>query len=150
MTQIEESVEVDVPVSVAFDQWTRFDEFPQFMQGVVGIQQRTPELTHWVVRLAGVEREFDAQITELIPDDRVAWTTVAGDLKQAGVVTFHRLTDVSTKVMLQIDTSPHGVLETVGEALGFVQRKAIDGLREFKEHVEAHAQQPGGVDGLSE
>ena len=145
MTQVEESIEVEVPVSVAYRQWTRFEEFPKFMDGVERIDSRDAGLTHWVVKVAGATREFDARITEQIPDERVAWTTVAGELHQAGVVTFHRIDDGRTKVMLQLDHDPHGVVETVGDLLGFAHRQAIDDLRAFKTFIEAQGAPGGGA-----
>ncbi|MET9613715.1 SRPBCC family protein [Kitasatospora indigofera] len=142
MTQVEESIEVAVPVSEAYRRWTRFEDFPRFMAGVERIDRTSPGLTHWVVRVGGATREFDARITEQIPDERVAWTTVSGDLHQAGVVTFHRLEDARTKVMLQLAHDPHGLVETVGDKLGFVHRQAIDGLQHFKDFVESRGAGP--------
>ncbi|WP_330336001.1 SRPBCC family protein [Streptomyces sp. NBC_00557] len=142
MSQIEESIEVDVPVRAAYNQWTQFEDFPHFMDGVERIEQRTDTLTHWVTRIGGVEREFDAEITEQIPDERVAWTTVSGEAKQAGVVTFHRLDEARTKVMLQLDYEPDGLAETVGDKLGFIKRQATGDLKRFKEFIESR----GGVE----
>ncbi|MEU0333910.1 SRPBCC family protein [Streptomyces sp. NPDC006193] len=142
MSQVEESIEVDVPVRTAYNQWTQFETFPQFMDGVERIEQRTDTLTHWVTRIGGAEREFDAEITEQIPDERVAWTTVGGEAKQAGVVTFHRLDDTRTKVMLQMDYEPDGLSENVGDKLGFVKRQVTGDLKRFKEFIESR----GGVE----
>ncbi|MFH8612195.1 SRPBCC family protein [Streptomyces sp. NPDC018029] len=136
MSQVEESVEVNVPVRAAYNQWTQFETFPEFMQGVQRIEQRTDKLTHWVTKIDGVEREFDAKITEQIPDERVAWTTVDGQARQAGVVTFHRLDDSRTKVMLQMHYDPEGLAETVGDKLGFVKRQVSGDLGRFKEFIE--------------
>ncbi|MEV7190195.1 SRPBCC family protein [Streptomyces sp. NPDC093510] len=136
MSQVEESVEVDVPVSAAYNQWTQFETFPEFMEGVQRIEQRTDTLTHWVTKVDGVEREFDAAITEQIPDERVAWTTVDGQAKQAGVVTFHRLDESRTKVMLQMHFDPDGLAETVGDKLGFVKRQVTGDLGRFKRFIE--------------
>src|SRR5689334_9845840 len=107
MTQVLDSIDVDVPVSTAYNQWTQFESFPKFMGGVERIDQLSPTKTHWVTKIAGVEREFDAEITEQHPDERVAWTTVGGT-HQSGVVTFHRLSDTTTRVTLQLDHDPHG------------------------------------------
>ncbi|MGP3998894.1 SRPBCC family protein [Streptomyces sp. 8N706] len=143
MSQVEESVEVDVPVRAAYNQWTQFEEFPRFMEGVERIDQIDTLRTHWVTKVAGVEREFDADITEQIPDERVAWTTVQGEVRQAGVVTFHRLDDARTKVMLQLDHDPHGISEKVGDKLGFVRRRAKGDLDRFKTFIEARGAETG-------
>ncbi|MFJ4030893.1 SRPBCC family protein [Streptomyces griseoluteus] len=136
MSKVEESIEVRVPVTDAYNQWTQFEDFPQFMDGVERIEQRTDTLTHWKTRIDGVEREFDAEITEQIPDERVAWTTVGGEARQAGVVTFHRIDDGTTKVMLQLDYAPESLTEKVGDKLGVVRRQATGDLKRFKEFIE--------------
>ncbi|MEV5433661.1 SRPBCC family protein [Streptomyces sp. NPDC052701] len=143
MSQVEESIEVRVPVRTAYDQWTQFESFPEFMDGVERIEQRTDTLTHWVTNVDGVRREFDAEITEQIPDERVAWTTVNGEARQAGAVTFHRIQDDTTKIMLQMDFDPSGVTETVADKLGFVKRQVSGDLRRFKEFIEARGTQTG-------
>ncbi|MEV6554002.1 SRPBCC family protein [Streptomyces sp. NPDC051597] len=143
MSQVEQSVEVAVPVRTAYDQWTQFESFPQFMDGVERIEQRTSTLTHWVTSVDGVKREFDAEITEQIPDERVAWTTVGGDVRQAGVVTFHRIDDNTTKVMLQMEHDPEGLAETVGDKLGFVKRQVSGDLKRFKEFIESRGAETG-------
>ncbi|WP_344564811.1 SRPBCC family protein [Streptomyces axinellae] len=143
MTKVEESVEVAVPVSTAYNQWTQFEEFPQFMDGVERIEQRTPRLTHWVTSVAGVRREFDAEITEQIPDERVAWTTVEGEVRQSGVVTFHRLDEDHAKVMLQLEHDPQGLADSVGDKLGFVTRQAQGDLKRFKSYIERRGAETG-------
>ncbi|MEU6852178.1 SRPBCC family protein [Actinacidiphila alni] len=143
MSAVEESVEVDVPVTTAYNQWTQFEEFPQFMEGVERIEQRGPTLTHWVTKVGGATREFDAAITEQIPDERVAWTTVEGEARQAGVVTFHRLDDGHTKVMLQLEHDPQGIADTVGDKLGFVRRQAKGDLKRFKTYIESRGVESG-------
>ncbi|OKK22036.1 cyclase [Streptomyces sp. CB00455] len=143
MSQVEESVEVDVPVRTAYDQWTQFETFPHFMDGVERITQINDTLTHWKTKVSGVEREFDAEITEQIPDERVAWSTVGGEAKQAGVVTFHRLADTRTKVMLQMDFDPDGFAENLGDKLGFVKRQVSGDLKRFKEYIESRGSETG-------
>nr|WSX54122.1 SRPBCC family protein [Streptomyces sp. NBC_00974] len=91
MSKVEASIEVDVPVRTAYNQWTQFESFPHFMDGVERIEQRTDTMTHWVTKIGSVTKEFEAEITEQIPDEWVAWTTLGGEVKHAGVVTFHRL-----------------------------------------------------------
>ncbi|MDX3574446.1 SRPBCC family protein [Streptomyces sp. ID05-47C] len=148
MTQVEESVEVGVPVHTAYSQWTQFETFPEFMGGVRRVEQRTDTLTHWVTDVNGVHREFDAEITEQIPDERVAWTTVGGEARQSGVVTFHRLDDDHTKVMLQMVFEPEGLAETVGDRLGFVKRQTKGDLKRFKEFIEERGLETGGWRGV--
>src|SRR5438045_350799 len=108
MPTYEKSVDVAVPVRVAYDQWTQFESFPEFMAGVDRVEQLDDTRTRWSTSIAGVNREFEAQITEQHPDERVAWRTVNGPA-QAGVVTFHRLDETSTRVHLQLELEPQGV-----------------------------------------
>ena len=142
MSTIEESIEVAVPVTTAYNQWTQFESFPQFMEGVERIEQRSDTMTHWVTSIGGVTREFDAEITEQHPDERVAWRTV-DEPRQAGVVTFHRLSDDTTKIMLQMDVDPEGVVENVADKLGLVTHRVKGDLRRFKEFIEARGQETG-------
>jgi uncharacterized membrane protein len=142
MTTIEQSVEVAVPVSTAYNQWTQFESFPQFMEGVDKIEQTSDTMTHWVTSIGGVTREFDAKITEQHPDERVAWTTVE-EPHQAGVVTFHRLSEDSTKVMVQMDFEPEGVLEQAADKLGVVKRRVKGDLDRFKEFIESRGSESG-------
>src|SRR3954463_11405400 len=105
MTTIDQSIEVDVPVSQAYNQWTQFEEFPRFMEGVEEVRQLDDTHLHWVAEIAGARREWDAEITEQRPDERVAWRSLSGTTN-AGVVTFHRLDEGRPKVMLQLDVEP--------------------------------------------
>ncbi|MEU3370599.1 SRPBCC family protein [Streptomyces sp. NPDC006711] len=143
MSKVEESIEVEVPVRTAYDQWTQFESFPHFMDGVERIEQRTDKMTHWVTKVGGVTKEFEAEITEQIPDERVAWTTLDGEVRQAGVVTFHRLSDTKTKVMLQLDYEPEGLKENVGDKLGVVKRQVTGDLKRFKEFIEDRGRETG-------
>ena len=142
MSTIEESVDVEVPVRTAYDQWTQFEEFPRFMDGVESVTQIDDTHVHWVAEIAGVRREWDAEITEQHPDERVAWTARSGQ-HNAGVVTFHRLSDTSTRVMLQLEVDPEGFAETVGDALGFIRRRAVADLGRFKEMMEERGTETG-------
>jgi uncharacterized membrane protein len=143
MSSIKESVDVQVPVQVAYDQWTQFEEFPQFMEGVESVRQTDDTHMHWVADIGGVEREWDAEVTEQHPDERVAWTSTTG-AKHGGVVTFHRLGDDTTRVMLQLDFEPEGLVETVGDKLGFVKRRATGDLERFKKLIESRGVESGG------
>jgi uncharacterized membrane protein len=135
MSQIIESIEVDVPVRVAYDQWTQFEEFPAFMEAVEMVEQLDDTTLRWTAEIAGVKKTWTARITEQSPDQRIAWTSVEG-AQNAGVVTFHRLDDRKTRATLQLDVAPEGPVESVGDALGFVQRQAKGDLERFKEFVE--------------
>jgi uncharacterized membrane protein len=136
MSAIEQSVEVQVPVRTAYNQWTQFEDFPRFMEGVESIKQIDDTKTHWVTSIGGQRREFEAVITEQNPDERVAWRTVEGP-KQAGVVTFHRLGENETKVMLQMEFEPEGAAEKAGDALGVVKSRTKSDLERFKEFIES-------------
>ena len=139
MSTVTESVDVHVPVRTAYNQWTQFEEFPQFMDGVREIRQLDDTHLHWKTEIGGVKREFDAEITEQIPDERVAWKSIGGE-KQAGVVTFHRLDDEHTRVTVQMDYDPQGMVETAGDKLGMVDRRVKGDLNRFREFIE---KQPG-------
>jgi uncharacterized membrane protein len=143
VSNVTESIDVDVPVSTVYDQWTQFKTFPQFMEGVERIDQITDTKTHWVTKIGGVEREFDADITEQHPDERVAWKSTTG-ADQAGVVTFHRLSDTTTRVTVQMDYEPEGVVENVGDKLGIVKRRVTGDLERFKQFIEARGTETGG------
>jgi uncharacterized membrane protein len=149
MSTVEKSVDVDVPVDTAYNQWTQFESFPQFMDGVQRVDQTSPTTTHWVTSIAGVDRRFEAEITEQHPDERIAWTSVDGP-KQAGVVTFHRLDAGRTRVMLQMDFEPEGVVETAGDKLGVVGRRVEGDLKRFKSFIESRGTEEGAWRGAVE
>jgi uncharacterized membrane protein len=142
MSNIEESIEVQVPVRTAYDQWTQFEEFPSFMEGVESVSQVDDTHLHWVAEIAGRRVEFDAEVTEQTPDQRVAWQSTGG-AQHAGVVTFHHLDDGVTRVMLQLDIEPEGVVEKVGDALGVAKRQVKGDLERFKDLVEARGEATG-------
>jgi len=143
MGGVTKSVDVAVPVRIAYNQWTQFEEFPRFMEGVQEIRQLDDRTTHWKTEIAGVKREFDAQITEQLPDERVAWTSVGGT-KQAGVVTFHRLDPDHTRVTAQMEFEPDGVLEKAGDLLHVIDRRVEGDLKRFKEFIENRGNETGG------
>ena len=136
MSEVIESVEVSVPIRTAYNQWTQFTEFPLFMEGVEEVTQTSDTLTHWKITVAGVEREFDAEIIEQDPDERVSWKSVSG-ADHAGVVTFHRLDDASTRVTLQMTTAPEGLVENLGDKLGLVKHRAVGDMERFKDFIES-------------
>lgn len=137
-----ESVDVAVPVRTAYNQWTQFEEFPRFMEGVQEVRQLSDTMTHWKTEIGGVKREFDAKITEQIPDERVAWTSTEGT-KQAGVVTFHRLDDSHSRVTAQMEFEPDGAVEQAADKLGVLTRRVKGDLKRFKEFIEEHGQETG-------
>jgi len=117
MSKIEKSIDVNVPVREAYNQWTQFESFPQFMEGVESVQQRGDTNLHWVATIAGKRQEWDAEITEQTPDQRIAWTSTTGD-RNAGAVDFHRVSDNQTRITLTMDVEPSGAVEKIGDALG--------------------------------
>jgi uncharacterized membrane protein len=141
-TTVEESIDVKVPVRTAYDQWTQFETFPEFMEGVESVQQVDDTHLRWEADIAGVTRQWDAEITEQTPDQRVAWKATQG-AENSGVVTFHRIDDATTRVMLQLEFEPEGAVETAGDALGFVKRRATGDLGRFKEFIEARGAETG-------
>jgi uncharacterized membrane protein len=143
MAQITESVDVAVPVRTAYNQWTQFEEFPRFMDGVEEIRQTDDTHLHWVAKFGGKREEWDAEVTEQHPDERVAWAARGGK-GNAGVVTFHRLDEDSTRVTVQMDWDPEGVLENVGATLGFDDRQVSKDLERFKEMIESRGIESGG------
>jgi uncharacterized membrane protein len=142
VSQIEESIEVEVPVTTAYNQWTQFEEFPRFMETVDRIEQRDDTHLHWVVSAAGRTSEFDAVITEQVPDTRIAWSTTDGP-RHAGAVDFHRLSDDRTQIMVVMDTEPEGLAENAAEALGLARRQVRKDLERFKEMIEERGTESG-------
>jgi uncharacterized membrane protein len=135
MSSIEQSIEVDVPVRTAYNQWTQFEEFPKFMHGVESVRQIDDTHLEWTAEIAGARRQWTAEITEQRPDQRVAWHATSG-VENGGVVTFHRLGDSRTKVMVQLDIDPDGIVEQVGDKLGFMKRQTANDLERFKTFIE--------------
>ncbi len=142
MTTIEKSIDVELPVTTVYNQWTQFAEFPRFMEGVEQVQQLDNKRLHWVANIGGQRREWQAEITEQVPDQRIAWRSTEGT-PNAGVVTFHRIADDRTKVMLQLEHEPEGAAEHVGEALGIIERRAAGDLKRFRDYLEAQGQETG-------
>jgi uncharacterized membrane protein len=137
MPTIEQSVEVNVPVSTAYSQWTQFEEFPKFMDGIKEVRRIDDTHLHWVAEIDGHAEEWDAEITEQKPDERVAWKATSGK-QNAGVVTFHRISDQTSKIMVQLDWESDGMVEKLGSVIGQDDRKVKSDLDRFKELVESH------------
>ncbi|HYH92328.1 MAG TPA: SRPBCC family protein [Candidatus Saccharimonadales bacterium] len=135
MSEILETIDLDVPVRTAYDQWTQFESFPQFMEGVESVRQLDDTTLEWTADIAGQRKVWKAEITEQTPDQRIAWTSTSG-ARNAGVVTFHRIDDGRSRVALQLDVEPEGPVESAGDALGFVKRRATADLERFKKFIE--------------
>jgi uncharacterized membrane protein len=142
MSKIMEAVEVRVPVRTAYDQWTQFESFPKFMEGVKSVRQLDDTTLEWVADIAGREKRWKATITEQEPDQRIAWTSTEG-AHNAGVVTFHRLDDETSRVALQLDVDPEGPVENVGDALGLVTRRVKGDMERFRDFIEARGTETG-------
>ena len=142
MTTAEQSIEVDVPVSTAYNQWTQFEDFPKFMDGVESVTQLDERRLHWKVSIGGVTREFDAEIVEQHPDERIALRSIDGT-SHAGVVTFHKLSDTKSRLMLQLDMDPEGLVEKAADKLGIVARQAKGDMANFKKFIESRAVETG-------
>jgi len=142
MSTKEQTVDVAVPVRTAYDQWTQFESFPHFMSGVESITQLDDKRNHWVTSIAGVTREFDTEIVEQIPDQRIAWQSVDGT-SHRGVVTFAQLGANQTTVTVQMDFEPDGLVELAGDRLGVVDRQVKGDLDRFKEFIERRGVETG-------
>jgi len=136
VSTVVETVDVAVPVHTAYNQWTQFETFPEFMEGVDSVTQIDDTTLEWKADVAGVTKTWRAEISEQTPDQRIAWHSTSG-ARNAGVVTFHRIDDGTSRVALQLDVEPEGPVESVGDALGFVKRRATGDLERFKAFIEA-------------
>jgi uncharacterized membrane protein len=142
MSTIEQSIEVNVPVTTAYNQWTQFEEFPQFMDGVDEVRQVDETHLHWVASIGGHKHEWDAVVTEQHPNERVAWKSTDGKAN-AGVVTFHRIDDAKTRVMVQMEFEPEGMVEKAGAAIGAPDRRVKADLERYKELIESRGTETG-------
>lgn len=142
MTTVEESIEVEAPIRQTYDQWTQFETFPQFMEHVEEVRQIDDTHLHWKAKIGGKLQEWDAEVTEQHPDERVAWRSTGG-ATHAGVVTFHRIDDTHTKVMLQLDAEPRTTVEKIGDKLGMLDREAKADLKRFKAFIESRGAETG-------
>lgn len=149
MATIEKSIEVQVPVQTAYNQWTQFEDFPQFMEGVEDVRQIDDTHLHWKARIGGKVEEWDAEIGDQEPDRRVSWHSISG-AQNAGVVTVAPIDARTTRVDLRLDYQPEGVTEQVGSALGVASRRVEGDLQRFKDFVEARGQETGAWRGRVE
>jgi uncharacterized membrane protein len=143
MSTTDTTIDVDLPLTSVYNQWTQFESFPAFMQGVESVTQIDDTRLHWVAEIAGARREWDAEIIDQQPDRRIEWASVTG-ATNGGVVTFEPIDEGSTRVGLSLEFEPEGAVETIGDKLGFVKRRAEHDLERFKEFMEARGAETGG------
>lgn len=142
MSTTQQTIDVDLPVSTVYNQWTQFEDFPQFMEGVESVTQLDDRRLHWVAEIAGTREEWDAEIVDQEPDSRIAWRALTGTTND-GVVTFESLGPDSTRVSLDLDVEPDSLKEKIGEKLGFVSKQVEGDLKRFKEFVESRGTETG-------
>ena len=144
MPKVEESIEVQVPVQQAYNQWTQFEEFPRFMEGIQSVQQLDDTHVHWVAGIRGESREWTTEITEQQPDKKVAWRTIEGEVKNDGVVTFEPVAEGQTRVNVQMDVEGESTAENVaGDLLGVVKSQVRGDLERFKQLIENRGKETG-------
>ncbi|RAU90370.1 cyclase [Mycobacterium colombiense] len=136
------SIDVNQPIGTVYNQWTQFESFPEFMEGVEQVRQTDATHTHWRIKVGPISREFDATITEQHPEERVAWKSDTGP-EHAGVVTFHRLDDDKTRVTTQMDVDPEGFIENAADKLGILKARVHGDLERFKKFIESRPGETG-------
>ena len=139
---IQESIVVDVPLSTAYDQWTQFEEFPHFMEGIESVRQLDDTHLHWCANIGGKRVEWGAEIVEQVPDHRIVWRSTSGS-RNHGTVWFERVSERQTRATLEVQYEPEGVVENVGDALGVVRRRVKGDLERFKEFIEKRGVETG-------
>ena len=142
MHTITKSIEVKEPLSTVYNQWTQFEEFPQFMDGVERVEQLDDTHLHWKAKIGGREKEWDAEIYEQIPDQSIAWRSISGT-QNDGVVSFDQ-TENGTCITLRLTVEPEGAIEKMGDSLGVLSRRVEGDLKRFKKHLEEHHHETGG------
>ncbi len=143
METIEKSIEIDVPVAAAYNQWTQFEEFPYFMEGVLEVKQLDDKRLHWKAKIGGKEKEWDAEIFRQITDQEIAWRSTTG-APNAGEVRFDKAPGGKTRLTLVLGYEPEGLIEHVGDALGLLSRRVQGDLERFKDFIEKRGQESGG------
>jgi len=146
MAKVTKSIQVNVPVQTAYNQWTQFEAFPKFMEGVEQVQQLDDKRLRWRAKVGGKDVEWEAEIIEQIPDQRIAWRNTSG-ATNAGMVQFHQDGESGCEIALTLETEPHGIVETVGDALGFPDRQIESDLQRFKEYIEGRGTETGAYRG---
>ena len=148
MPKIQDSIEVQVPVQQAYNQWTQFEDFPKFMEGIQSVQQLDDTHVHWVAEIRGETREWTTEITEQRPDEKVAWKTIDGEVKNDGVVSFEQIAQDETRVNVQMDVEGESTAENVaGDLFGVVERQVHGDLERFKQLIENRDEPTGAYRG---
>ena len=142
MSTASDTITVDVPLSTAYNQWTQMESYPKFMAGVKSVRQLDDKHLKWTMNVAGVERDFDVEITEQIPDRLIAWQS-SGELEQSGRVSFTPHGPDATEITLALDWEPSGVTEQVGSALQVDDALVARDLSMFKDFIESRGQEEG-------
>lgn len=142
MSTVEKSIEVAVPLSTAYNQWTQFEDFPKFMEGVEEVKQLDDTHLHWCASVGGKRKEWDAEIIEQIPDQRIAWRAISG-APNAGTVTFDSVSNGTTRVSVRMEYEPEGMTENVGDAVGVMSHRVQGDLERFKDFVESRGHETG-------
>jgi uncharacterized membrane protein len=144
MPKVEDTIEVQVPVQQAYNQWTQFEDFPEFMEGIQSVQQLDDTHVQWVAEIRGESRQWTTEITEQRPDEKVAWKTIEGEVKNDGVVTFEPMGDAQTRVNVQMDVEGDSTAENVaGDLLGVVKSQVRGDLERFKQLIENRDEETG-------
>jgi uncharacterized membrane protein len=144
MERIEKSSEVACPLRAVYNQWTQFEEFPQFMAGVKEVRQLDDTHVHWHAEIWGKDKEWDAEIIEQVPDERISWRSTTPEAPNAGAVRFEPLGPERTRVHLTMEYEPQGVVENVGDAVGVFSKRVQNTVEDFKEFMESR-QGPTGA-----
>ncbi len=142
MARVEKSIEIEKPLRMVYDQWTQFEEFPRFMEGVEEVHQIDDETLHWIAKIGGKREEWEAQIVQQVPDQTIAWRHTAGAVN-SGVVLFTPLDASRCRVTLALDYDPKGFVEKAGDVLGLVSRRVEGDLERFKKFIEERGEETG-------
>ena len=142
MSVVEKTVEVQCPLSTVYNQWTQFETFPRFMEGVEEVKQLDDTHLHWRADIAGMEREWDAEITEQVPDRKIAWRSTTGP-ENGGTVTFQQVDPQRTRITLRMEYDPKGIVENAADMLGVIERRLEGDMKRFRDFIEKRGQETG-------
>jgi uncharacterized membrane protein len=143
MERIEKEIDVDRPVRTVYNQWTQFEEFPRFMDGVKEVKQLDDTHVHWHAELFGKDKEWDAEITEQVPDQKIGWKSISGDAPNAGTVRFEPIGPERTRVRLTMAYEPQGAVEKTGDAIGLLSMRVQNSVKNLKKYIEERGIEDG-------